>query len=264
MASLVGAIAALAIIVSVFGFFVLSFIGSSSAASSSARLVLERADVRRAVAVELVNILDESDNNFARIILGVAHDRIVDVVEESLNDKELRSVASEAVASAYEVYVNDAPSALIDIQPFADSAFAAIRSINPLFLEIFQPQIEPLKISRDEQDPNLGAMIAKVRVATWAFLFGGLVLLAISWSISVAGKWIRLRRLGIRFLAWGIALTVLANIAPNMIFGEDHTRPLLEALALFAANRLQTWSIILAAIGLVVATLGVLMSQDKS
>ena len=261
VASLVGATGTFAIILAVLGFFVLSFIGSSAAASSSTRSALARADVRRAVAEELVNILEEGGNNFARIIIGVAHDRVVDAVEVSLNDNKLRNVASDAVDSAYEVFVNDAPSATIDIQPFADSAFSAIRSVDPLILQIFSPQVDPLEISRNERDPDVGGIIAAVRVVTWALLFGGLTLLVISWSMSVAGKWLRLRRIGIRFLFWGIALTVLANVARNVTFGGDRSSHLSEALVLFAASRLQTWSIILAAIGLVVTTLGAILNR---
>ena len=129
---------------------------SSAAASSSTRSSLSRADVRRAVAEELVNILEEGGNNFAKIIIGVAHDRVVDAVEVSLNDNKLRNVASDAVASVYEVFVNDAPSATIDIQPFADSAFSAIRSVDPSILQILSPQVDPLEISRDERDPDVG------------------------------------------------------------------------------------------------------------
>lgn len=261
VASLIGATGTFAIIVSVLGFFVLSFIGSSAAASSSTRSALARADVRRAVAEELVNILEEGGNNFARIIIGVAHDRVVDAIEVSLNDNKLRNVASDAVASAYEVFVNDAPSVTIDIQPFADSAFSAIRSVDPLILQILSPQVDPLEISRDERDPDVGGFIAAVRVVTWALLLGGLALLTISWSMSVAGKWLRLRKMGIRFLFWGIALTVLANVARNVTFGGDRSSPLSEALVLFAASRLQTWSIILATIGFVVTTLGAIMNR---
>lgn len=261
IASLTGATGTFAVIVAVLGFFVLSFIGSSSAASSTTRSVLARADVRRAVAEELVNILEEGGDNYARIIIGVAHNRVVDAVEVSLNNKKLRNVAGDAVASAYIVFVDGAPSATIDIQPFADSAFSAIRSVDPLISQILSPQVDPLEISRDERDPDVGRIIATVRIVTWALLFGGLVLLVISWLMSVDGKWLRLRQMGIRFLVGGSALLVLTYVARNVTFGGDRSSRLSEALVLFAASRLQMWSIIVTAIGIFVTTLGAIVNR---
>ena len=260
-ASLIGAIGTFAIIVSVLGFFVLSFIGSSAAASSSTRSALASAEVRRAIAEELVNILEEGGDNFAKTVIGVAHDRVVDAVEVGLNDNNLRNAASDSVASAYEVFVNDAPSATIDIQVFVDSAFSVIRSVDPQILQILSPQVDPLEISRDDWNLNVVGFITAVRVVVWALLFGGLALLAISWLMSVDGKWHRLRRIGFRFLIWGIALTVLANVARNVTFGGESSSPLSEALVLFVTSRLQTWSIIVAAIGLFGTTLGAIMNR---
>ena len=122
-------------------------------------------------------------------------------------------------------------SATIDIPPFADSAFTAIRSVDPLILQILSPQVDKIEISRDQGDPDL------------------------------AGKWLRLRRVGIRFLFWGIALIVLTYVARNVTFGGDCSSPLSEALVLFAASRLQMWSIILTAIGFVVTTLGAIINR---
>ncbi|TRZ74648.1 MAG: hypothetical protein D4R95_00505 [Actinobacteria bacterium] len=260
-ASLIGAIGTFAIIISVLGFFVLSFIGSSAAASSSIRSALAREDVRRAIAEELVDTLEEGGDNFARTVIGVAHDRVVDAVEVGLNDNNLRNAASDSVASAYEVFINDAPSATIDIQVFVDSAFSVIRSIDPQIVQILSPQVDPLEISQDDWNLNVGGFITAVRVVVWALLFGGLALLAISWLMSVDGKWHRLRRIGIRFLFWGIALTVVANVARNVTFGGDRSGPLFEALVLFVTSRLQTWSIVIAAIGFIATLLGVIMSR---
>ena len=109
--------------------------------------------------------------------------------------------------------------------------------------------------------PDLAGVVALVRVVTWALLLGGLTLLATSWLMSVAGKWLRLRCVGIRFLFWGSALIVLTYVARNVTFGGDRSSPLSEALVLFAASRLQMWSIILTAIGFIVATLGAIMNR---
>ena len=261
MASLFGVVGTLAIIVAVLGFLILSFIGSSAAASSSVRSALSREDVRGAVAESLVDKLEEGGNTGVRIIIRVARNKVVDAVVISLSNDKLRDIAGDAAATAYGVFVERKPRAMVDIQMFADAAFKAIRSADPFIPQVLSPQVDPIEISRDEGSPDYADIVTLMRIATWALLIGGLVLLTISMFMSVVGNWLRVRRIGTRFIAGGLSLIVLSYLAPIITPADDRNGRLAEALVSFAASRLLTWSIIITAIALVVTMLSAVMNR---
>ncbi|MHB1090255.1 MAG: hypothetical protein ACYC0U_04190, partial [Ilumatobacteraceae bacterium] len=121
MSSLIGAAGVFAVVLGVLGFFVLSFIGSSDLVSSTARSALARDDVRRVVAEELVNKLEEGGDNGAKIVIHVARSKVVDAVEISLGNSKLREVAGDVASTAYAVFIEGKPRETVNIQPFADA-----------------------------------------------------------------------------------------------------------------------------------------------
>lgn len=261
MSSLAGVVGTLAFIIGVLGLLVLSFVGSSASASSSARSALARADVRRAVAEELVDKLQEGGDNGVKIIIFVARSKVVNAVAVSLSDSKLGNVAGDAAATAYGVFVDGKPRTSVDIQKFADAAFKAIRTADPFIPQGLSPQVDPIEIYRDDGSPDYSGIRTWTLIATWALLVGGLALSAISWFMSVAGNWLRIRRIGARLVAGGIALILLAYIPRIVTFDSDGSGRLAKALVSFTMSRLLMWSIIIAAIGVVVAVLGAIMNR---
>ncbi|MHB1130637.1 MAG: hypothetical protein ACYC06_11480 [Ilumatobacteraceae bacterium] len=261
MSSLIGAAGVFAVVLGVLGFFVLSFIGSSDLVSSTARSALARDDVRRVVAEELVNKLEEGGDNGAKIVIHVARSKVVDAVEISLGNSKLREVAGDVASTAYAVFIEGKPRETVNIQPFADAAFEAIRLTDPFMLQDLSPRVNPLEISRSDSSPNFARIRTWALIAPWVLAVGGLVLLGMSWFLSVAGKWLWLRRVGILIFVGGGALILLAYFARTVTFSDDTSGRISEALVLFFTSRLLMWSVVLAAIGVVVTLLGAIMNR---
>lgn len=266
VASVIGVFGTLALIVGALGFIILSFVGSSAAASSTMRSALASGEVRRAVAEELVDKLEEGGDNGVKLVIFVARSKVVDAVAVSLSDGKLRGVAGDAAATAYGVLVDGKPRAFVSIQVFADAAFRAIRFADPFVSLGLSPQVDPIEISRNDGDPNLSDIRTWTVIATVALLLGGVALSAISWFVSVAGKWTRLRRLGIRLAVGGAGLVALAYLARIASFGTDGNGRIAKALVSYSTDRLLRWSFALVALGVVAAVIGVigLKSRAKS
>jgi hypothetical protein len=260
-ASVVGVLGTFTFVVGVLGFLILSYVGSSASASSTVRAALASDDVRRAVAEELVDKLQEGGDNGVKIIIFVARSKVVDAVMTSLSDTRLSEVAGDAAAAAYDVFVDGKPRATVDIQYFASAAVKAMRSIDPLIPNGEFPQLKPIVITRSDGTPDLGAVLAWTRIITWLLLVGGLVLAVISWSLSVAGKWIRLRRFGIRLAFGGVGLVALAYLARTASIGTDRESHIADELVSFATDRLLQWSFTLVAVGAVAAVVGAIMNR---
>lgn len=235
---------------------VLSFVGSSASASSTIRAALASSDVRRAVAEELVDKLQEGGDNGVKIIIFVARSKVVDAVAVSLGESKLRNVAGDAAETAYGVFVDGKPSTSVDIQMFADAAFKAIRTADPFIPQGLSPQVNPIEISRDAGSPDYSRIRAWTLVATAALLVVGIALSSLSWFVSVATRWIRLRRLGVRLVVGGISLVAVAYLARSASIGSDRQSHIAEAVVSFATHRLLQWSFTLVALGAVLAVIG--------
>lgn len=261
VSSLLGWVGTFAVILGVLGFLVLSFVGSSASVSSTVRLALDSKNVRRVIAEELVNKLEAGGDGGERIVIRVARSKVIEAVEASLGDRNLRNAAGDAAATFYGVFVEGLERSTVDIQIFADQAFSVIQSIDPSIPRILSPRLDPLEVSRRDDNPDLAGIRDWALVAPWMLLVGGLVLLAISWLTSVAGKWIRIRRIGIRFSAGGMVLILLTYVARTITFGDDSSGRIAEALVSFATDRLIMWVIILITVGVVVTLFGAIMNQ---
>ncbi len=265
-ASVVGALGVFTLIVGVLGLLVLSFVGSSALASSTMRSALASGDVRRAVAEELVDKLQEGGDNGVKIIIFVARSKVVDAVAVSLSESKLRNVAGDAAETVYGILVDGKPSTSVDIQMFADAALTAIRTADPFIPQGLSPQVNPIEISRDAGSPDYSRIRAWSLIATAALLVVGIALSSLSWFVSVATRWIRLRRFGIRLAVGGVGLVALAYLARSASFGDDGSGRITEALVSFMTDRLLRWSFMLVALGAVAAVIGVigLKSRAKS
>lgn len=261
MSSLVGWVGTFAVILGVLGFLVLSFVGSSASVSSSVRSALDNENVRRVIAEELVNKLEAGGEGGERIVIRVARGKAIEAVEASLGDSNLHDAAGDAAATFYGVFVEGLERSTVNIQIFADQAFSVIQSIDPSIPRGLSPRMEPLEISQREGNPDLAGIRDWAVVAPWVLVVGGLVLLAIYWFVSVAGKWIRVRRIGIRFSAGGTVLILLTYVARTITFDDDSSGRITQALVSFATDRLIMWAIIVITVGVVVTLLGVTMNR---
>ena len=214
--SVVGNLGSLVVIVGVLGLLVMSFVGSSAAVSSSVRSAFGREDVRRAAANELVDRIQNGDDIGAKIVVHVARGKVVDSIEQSLSENDIRSAAGETAASAYEFLIDGKTNVVIDIQYFADAAFKAMRVADPQIPQFLAPQVDPIDLSRAADGSDFSAIRTWVFLATWGFLLGGLALLAVSWFLSPAPRWLKVRRIGIREFVWGLALIGFAYAARSI------------------------------------------------
>ena len=262
-ASVIGVLGTLTLVIGLLGFLILSYVGSSASASATIRTALASGAVKRALAEELVDKLQEGGDNGVRIVISVARTRVVDAVVTSLGDAKLSEVAGEAAASAYGVYVDGKPRATVDIQYFAGKAVGAMRLIDPFTANGELPQLKPLEITRSKGAPDFGAILDWTRIITWLFLFSGIILSTIYWFVSIARRWIRLRRLGVRLAVGGAGLVALAYIVRSATFGKDGSSRIAEALVSFATNRLLQWSVALVAVGAGAAVLGAIMNRRE-
>lgn len=238
------------------GFLILSFVGSSTSASSTIRAALASGDVRHAVAEELVDKLQEGGDNGVKIIIFVARSKVVDAVAVSLSDRKLRIVAGDAAATGYGVLVDGKPRTSVNIQQFADAAFKAIRTADPFIPQGLSPQVNPIEISRDADSPDYSEIRTWTLIVTSALMVFGVALLVISWFLSVASRWIRLRRIGVHLAVGGCGLVALAYLARSASIGTDRKSHIAEALVTFATNRLLQWSFTLVAVGAIAAVIG--------
>jgi hypothetical protein len=258
---LTGIIGTFAVMFGVLCLLVLSFVGSRSAASSTVRSALDSADVRRAIAEELVNKMEEGDDNNQKVIIGVAHSKVVDSVEQSLGQDNLRDAAANIAGTIYGVYLEGNAPATVTIQIFADAAFKAMRLSDPSIPGQASPQFDPLRVERSDNGPDLASIRSRILLVPWALMLGGIILLVISWLICVGGKWSWCRRLGIRILVNGAVLVVVAYAMRSISLGEDSSSRIAEALVSFGTGRLIMWSIVLAVVGAVVALVGGIMNR---
>ncbi len=239
----------------------MSFVGSSEAVSSTVRSAFGREDVRRAVADELVDRMQSGDDIGAKIVIHVARDKVVDSIERSFAKDDIRSAAGDSAAAAYEFLIEGRSQVVIDIQYFADAAFDAMRAADPLIPQFLAPQVDPIDLSREAESSDFSAIRTWVLLATWGLLLGGLALLVVSWFLSPAPKWIRVRRMGVRGFVWGLVLIGLAYAARGISFSDHTSGPLAEALVDFATGRLLVWSYVLTGIAGLVALLGAMMNR---
>lgn len=259
--SVVGNLGSFIVMLGVLGLLVMSFVGSSSAVSSTVRSAFGKEDVRRAVADELVDRIQNGDDIGAKIVIHVARDRVVDSIEQSLSDNDIRSAAGETAAAAYEFLIEGRSRVVIDIQYFADAAFKAMRVADPLIPQFLAPQVDPIDLSREADSSDFSAIRTWVLIATWGLLLGGLGLSVVSWFLSPAPRWLKVRRIGVRGFVWGLGLIGLAFAARSISFSDDTSGPLAEALVDFATSRLLTWSFVLTGVAGLVALLGAIVNQ---
>jgi hypothetical protein len=259
--SLTDALGMFAVVAGVVCLLVLSFVGSRSAASSTVRSALDSADVRRAIAEELVNKLEEGGDNGQKIVIHAAHSKVVDAVEASLSESKLRDTAANAAGTIYGVYVEGKPPATVALQIFADAAFKAIELADPSIPPGASPRLDPLDIARSDGSPDLASIRSLIRLVPWMVLAGGVILLAISWFLSSAPRWRKMRRLGIRIFVNGAVLIVVAYAMRSISIGDDSSSRIAEALVSFATGRLIMWSIVVAVVGAVVALVGGIMNR---
>ncbi|MEO7575693.1 MAG: hypothetical protein ABIU98_08550 [Ilumatobacteraceae bacterium] len=261
LSSVTGNLGSFWIILGVLGLLLMSFVGSSVAVSSSVRSAFGREDVRRAVADELVDRMQNGDDIGIKIVIHVARDKVVDSIEQSFRDNEIRSAAGETASSAYEFLIGGRTNVVIDIQYFADAAFKAMRAADPLIPQFLAPQVDPIDLSRDADGSDFSAIRGWVLLATWGLLLGGLALSIASWFLSPALRWLKVRRMGVRFFVWGLVLIGLAYAARSISFSDDTSGPLAEALVAFATSRLLVWSFVLTGIAGLVAVIGAIMNR---
>lgn len=251
-----------AVIFGVLCLLVLSFVGSKSAVTSTVRLALNDGDVNHAIAEEIVVKMEEGGDNDQKVVLRTSHDVVVDAVAEILKEDNLREAAANDAGTIYGVYLEGKSSATINLQIFADAAFKAMRLSDPSIPSQATPHFDPLLVERDSDSPDLAGIRKWVLLVPWILILGGILLLFLSWSLSVGGKWLWCRRLGIRIFINGAVLIAAAYLSRNSSINEDSSGRIAKALLSFTADRMILWSIVIAAVGAIVALVGGLLHRQ--
>lgn len=253
---LTGVFGTFAVIIGVMCLLILSFVGSKATVSSTVRSALNSSDVRRVIAEELVDRMQNSGGVGAKIIFHVARGEVVDAITTSFGEDNIRSAAGNTASTAYEVLIDGKSNAVMDIQLFADAAFKAMRSADPLIPRFLAPQVDPIDLSNNGGRRDFSVIRTWILLSTGGLLVGGLILLTASWFLSIAPRGRKVRIVGIRVLVCGIVLIGLAYTARSVTFSDDNSGRLAEAIVSFVTSRLIAWSIVIAAFGAIVAAVG--------
>ena len=103
-----------------------SFVSSPAAAKSTTESVLKQQDVRNYLVDEIVKQIEDNANSVQKLVLIFARNKIMTAVHRVLAEPEIQSFAGDAAAKAYSVYVDNEPSAEIDISPISKAVVAAV------------------------------------------------------------------------------------------------------------------------------------------
>jgi hypothetical protein len=196
---------------------IMSFVSSPAAAKSTTQSLLNQPGIRDYLVEEMVTEIEDKANPVEKLVLIFARNKIVKALNTVLSEPEIQGFAGDAAAKAYTVYVDNKPSAEIDITPISDAVVAAVIGTDKRLKLADNLELDPIKITRDDNDFDYGALRDSLQKSSWLFVVLGLLLQVAAWFLSVASQWKRILRLGIRFFAGGIIFLGIVLVARSQI-----------------------------------------------
>lgn len=240
----------------------MSFISSPTAAKSTVEKTLKQPEVQNYLVAEIVNELEDNANPVEKLVLIIAHNKIVTAIQKVLAEPEIQSSVGDAAAKAYSVYVENEPAAEIDISPISKAVVAAVIGTDKRLRLADNLELDPIKITREDNDFDFGSLRDSLRLGSWLLILLGLLLQVGAWFLSIASQWQRLLRLGIRLFAGGVIFLGIVLVARSKVpQAFDDNRATLEAVTQLITDPMVTRFIVLIILGAMTGAAGFLMNR---
>jgi hypothetical protein len=243
----------------------MSFISSPTAAKSTTESALNQPDIRNYLVEEIVNEIEDKANPIQKLVLIFARNKIVTAVQKVLADPEIQSFAGDAAAKAYSVYVDNEPTAEIDISPISKAVVAAVIGTDKRLRLADNLELDPITITRDDNDFDFGGLRDVIQRNSWLFVVLGILLQVAAWFLSVATQWQRVLHLGIRLFTGGVVFLGAVLIVRSRIpQSSTDNRAALEAAAQFITDPMVTRFIVLIVLGAITGVVGFVMNRKAT
>ena len=243
----------------------INFVSSPTAAKSTVEIALQQPEVRNYLVEEIVKEIEDKANPVQKLVLVFARNRIVTAVEKVLSEPEIQSSVGDAAAKAYSVYVDDEPVAEIDISPISKAVVAAVIGTDKRLRLADNLELDPIKITRDDNDFDFGPLLDSLQRSSWLFVILGILLQVVAWFLSVATLWQQVRRLGIRLFAGGVIfLGVVLLVRSRVSQSSTDNKPALKAAVSLITDPMVTRFVVLIVLGLIIGSVGLVMNRKES
>ena len=243
----------------------MSFVSSPTAAKSTVESALKQPGVQNYLVTEIVKELEDNANPVEKLVLIFAHNKIVTAIQKVLAEPEIQSVAGDAAAKAYSVYVDNEPTAEIDISPISKAVVAAVIGTDKRLKLADNLELDPIKITRDDEGFDFGSLRDSIQLGSWSLILLGLLLQVGAWFLSIASQWQRVLRLGIRFFAGGVIFLGIVLVARSKVPQSfDDNRAELEAVAELITDPMVTRFLLLIILGAMTGAVGFIMNRKTT
>jgi hypothetical protein len=243
----------------------MSFISSPAAAKSTTESALNQPDIRNYLVEEIVNQIEDKANPIQKLVLIFARNKIVTAVQNVLVEPEIQSFAGDAAAKAYSVYVDNEPSAEIDISPISKAVVAAVIGTDKRLRLADNLELDPITITRDDNDFNYGGLRDLIERNSWSFVILGILLQVAAWFLSVATQWQRFLRLGIRLFLGGVAfLGIVLVIRSRISQSSTDNKAVIDGVTQLLTDPMVTRFIQLTVLGAIIAIAGFRMNRKAT
>jgi hypothetical protein len=243
----------------------INFVSSPIAAKSTVEIALQQPEVRSYLVEEIVKEIEDKANPVQKLVLIFARDRIVTAVEKVLSEPEIQSSVGDAAAKAYSVYVDNEPTAEIDISPISKAVVAAVIGTDKRLRLADNLELDPITITRDDNDFNYGGLRDLLERNSWSFVILGILLQVAAWFLSVASQWQRLFRLGIRLFLGGVAFLGIVLVVRSRISQSSiENKPVIDGVTQLLTDPMVTRFIQLTVLGAIIAIAGFRMNRKAT
>jgi hypothetical protein len=243
----------------------MSFISSPAAAKSTTESALNQPDIRNYLVEEIVNQIEDKANPIQKLVLVFARNKIVTAVQNVLAEPEIQSFAGDAAAKAYSVYVDNEPSAEIDISPISKAVVAAVIGTDKRLRLADNLELDPITITRDDNDFNYGGLRDLIERNSWFFVILGILLQVAAWFLSVASQWQRLLRLGIRLFLGGVAfLGIVLVVRSRISQSSTDNKAVIDGVTQILTDPMVTRFIVLSVLGAITGAVGFAMTRKTT
>jgi hypothetical protein len=243
----------------------MSFISSPAAAKSTTESALNQPDIRNYLVEEIVNEIEDKANPIQKLVLVFARNKIVAAVQKVLAEPEIQSFVGDAAAKAYSVYVDNEPSAEIDISPISKAVVAAVIGTDKRLRLADNLELDPITITRDDNDFNYGGLRDLIQRNSWFFVILGILLQVAAWFLSVASQWQRLLRLGIRLFLGGVAfLGIVLVVRSRISQSSTDNKAVIDGVTQIVTDPMVTRFIVLSVLGAITGAVGFAMTRKTT
>ena len=243
----------------------MSFVSSPAAAKSTTESVLKQQDVRNYLVEEIVKQIEDNASPVEKLVLRFAHNKIVTAVHRVLAEPEIQSSIGDAAAKAYTVYVDNEPVAEIDISPISRAVVAAVIGTDKRLRFADNLELDPIKITRDDNGFNYGALRNLLRLSSWLLVVLGILLQAAAWFLSVASQRQRILRLGVRLFVGGVIfLGIVLVVRSKVSQTSSENKAVLEAVAQLITDPMATRFIVLIILGTMAGATGFALTRKTA